>query len=120
MAKVATRDLFVRRSDGSIPAEGGRAKLRRRTGWKTLASSVKVIRTGASGAKAFEACVVVGGGPPFTMELQQRMWRRASKTRSGYTTSCMFGQNPRAALASALARASRQMKKRGGAFARYR
>jgi len=34
--------------------------------------------------------------------------------------ACMFGQNPRAALVAALSRAARQMKKRQGAFARYR
>lgn len=81
------------------------------SGPKKVSSEVSIMRTGGDGAKSFEACVRIG-----TMKYDGRQIKRASH----YTTSCMFGQNPRTALAAALARASRQMKKRSGAFARYR
>lgn len=113
MAKVTTRDLFVRLPEpgGSgtyIPADGGRARTKRKIGWKDLRSRVAVTRTGGTGTKAFQACVEVGN---------YKGSSRSIKRASGYTTSCMFGQNPRVALSAALARASRQMKKRSGAFA---
>lgn len=75
-----------------------------------LYSDVAVFRTGAVGKRAFEACIDIG---------RYRGSSHSIKRASGYTTSCMFGQNPRVALASALARASRQMRKRTGAFAGY-
>lgn len=118
MAKITARDLFVRLPEPGgrpgqtyIPADGGRARTRRKLGTGKLSSEVLVMRTGGTGTKAFEACVTIG---------RSRYSSRQIKRASGYTTSCMFGQNPRTALAAALARASRQMKKRSGAFARYR
>jgi hypothetical protein len=114
MAKLTTRDLFVRFPEpgGSgrtyIPADGGRARTKRRLGKAAVKSEVLVMRTGGTGKKAFEACITVGNS---------HYSSRSVKRASGYTTSCMFGQNPRAALSAALARASRQMQKRSGAFA---
>lgn len=77
--------------------------------WRKLASEIALVRTGGDGDKAFEACV----------RLSNRGWAgaNAAKRASGFVVSCMFGKNPRAALSSALARASRQLQKRSGAFA---
>jgi hypothetical protein len=81
----------------------------RKLGRKALRSRVEVYRTGGTSKKSFEACVEIGGLlPGWSSEMK--------KTGSSYSRSCMFGSNPRNALASALARASRQMKKRRGAF----
>lgn len=116
---VTPRDLFVRLPEpGSpgrtyIPAEGGRAKLKRNTSWKTITSHVSVTRTGGVGPKSFEACVRIGGLRPGRVPT-------GGKTTSGFAVACMFGKNPREALSSALSRAARQFKKRSGAFARYR
>jgi hypothetical protein len=113
MPKITTRDLYDYKTSASgaryIPAQGGRAQTIRRTYSSRLSSNVWVGRTGGTGAKSFEACVEIGS-----------FRRPGVKRASGYTTSCMFGSNPRAALAAALSRAARQMKKRSGAFARYR
>jgi len=85
----------------------------RRAAWRTLRSHVSVVRAFSTGKKAFEACVRIGGGLPGKIPT-------GGKTTSGFAEACMFGRNPREALSSALARASRMMKKRAGAFARYR
>ena len=79
--------------------------------WRKLKSEIALVRTFAEGDKAFQACV----------RLSQRGWAGADakKRASGFVQACMFGKNPRAALSSALLRASRQMKKRSGAFAGY-
>ena len=114
---VTTRELYDWHVHPSgqryIPAEGGRAKLIRKTHDVHLKSDVWIARTGGSGKKAFQACVQIGGLSPGWSS-------RSLKRASSFSHSCMFGQNPRAALAAALSRAVRQMKKRQGAFARYR
>lgn len=80
--------------------------------WRKLKSEIAVVRTGAAGDKAFEACV----------RLSQRGWAGADakKRASGFVEACMFGKNPRAALSKTLAKAARNLRKRSGAFARYR
>lgn len=91
----------------------------RKAKWRKLHSDVAVARTGGSGNKAFEACVVIGGGRIGGGLTAKYNIHRAGPHASGYTTSCMFGRNPREALKHALQRAVRQFGKRRGAFARY-
>jgi hypothetical protein len=110
---ITPRDLYVRSPGGGIIAPHGRPYMRRETTWKWLRSEVGVIRTGGTGKKAFQACVSVGGLRPGRVP-------SSGKTTSGFSRACMFGKNPREALAATFARVTRQMKKRSGAFAGVR
>lgn len=109
--QTTPRDLYVR-SGASILTDGGRARTKIKLKWRDLRSRVSITRTGGVGDKAFEACVRIGGGLPGRIPT-------GGKTHSSFAEACMFGKNPRVALAKTLEKAARKMRQRHGGYAGF-
>lgn len=106
---MTPRDLYVRPGT-SIPRTWWPQ-------WRKVGSPPEVIRTGATGKSAFQACIRLSGTPFNAGALKYKRPTFFLRSKSGWSATCAHGKNPREALRLMFASAARKITTRTGAFA---